>query len=216
MPEYKVKQGDYLSKIANKHGFSDYQTIWDHPKNSELKKKRQSPNILYTGDVLFIPEKNEKEESGATEQRHRFMVKGHTLMLRIVFKTIDDQPIANEDCELHVGGEVFSLTTDGNGTIEQRIPATAETGRLIFKNSEVPFDWIPIKIGHLDPIEEISGQQARLNNLGYNAGPIDGKESEQLRSAIEEFQCDYFKNISQVDGKCGPNTQAKLKNIHGC
>ena len=137
-------------------------------------------------------------------------------MLRIVFKTIDDQPIANEDCELQVDGRVYSLTTDEDGMIEQRIPSTAEAGRLIFKNSEISFDWIPIKIGHLDPIEEVSGWQARLNNLGYYFGPIDGKLSEYLREAVEEFQCDYFKDPMQVDGECGSKTQAKLKKIHGC
>ena len=32
-------------------------------------------------------------------------------------------------------------------------------------------------------------------------------------SAIEEFQCDHG---LVVDGKCGPATQAKLKQVHGC
>jgi len=31
-------------------------------------------------------------------------------------------------------------------------------------------------------------------------------------SAVEEFQCD---NGLTVDGDCGPNTQAKLKEVHG-
>jgi hypothetical protein len=216
MPDYIVKQGDYLSKIVKQNGFSDYQTIWDHPKNADLKKKRQNPNILYPGDVLFIPEKEEKTESGATEQTHRFKTKGKTLMLRIVFKDFDDKPLANADCDLHLEGKVYSLTSDADGKIEQEIPVSAETGMIIFKDPEVPFDQIPIKIGHLDPVEEISGWQARLNNLGYNAGYIDSEDTEQLRSAVEEFQCDYFKDTSQVDGKCGPNTIAKLKKIYGC
>ena len=46
--------------------------------------------------------------------------------------------------------------------------------------------------------------------------------AEQLESAIEEFQCDFMGNndlatIQQVvDGICGPKTQAKLLEIHGC
>jgi len=216
MPNYKVKQGDYLSKIAKQHGLADYLTIWNHPNNAELKNKRKNPNVLYPGDVLFIPDKEEKVESGETEQRHRFKLKGEPLMLRIVFKDYNDKPIANMEVDLHVEGNVYPLTTDSKGMIEKEIPATAEKGRLVFKDPESPFDEMPLKIGHLDPIENVSGWKARLNNLGYNAGPIDDEMTEQLRSAIEEFQCDYFKDLSQVDGECGPNTQAKLKEVHGC
>ena len=75
MPNYTVKQGEYLSKIAKSFGFADYKAIWDHPENAEFKKKRKNPNILYPGDNLFIPAKEGKEISGVTEQRHRFQVK---------------------------------------------------------------------------------------------------------------------------------------------
>ncbi len=55
-----------------------------------------------------------------------------------------------------------------------------------------------------------------LLNLGYLAGPFGGRSDEENRmmflSAIEEFQCDHG---LVVDGKCGPGTQAQLKQIHG-
>jgi len=219
MSSYTVRQGDHLSGIAEQHGFADYRTIWDHPQNAQLKQKRLNPNILYPGDVLFVPEKECKEEPIVTEQRHRFKVKSETLMLRIVFKDFEDEPVADVDCQLHLlGGKVFSLRTDANGQIEQAIPPTVDRGVLVFNDpTAVPFDeMINIKIGHLDPVDTTSGIQARLNNLGYDAGPVDGNESEQVRASVEEFQCDYFKTLDQIDGKCGPNTQAKLKKIHGC
>src|SRR5262249_8508870 len=96
---------------------------------------------------------------------------------------------------------------------------TAERASLIIKDPQTPLDdvVIPIKVGHLDPVEEVSGQQARLNNLGYFAGPLEGKTEEENQalflSAIEEFQCDHG---LRVDGICGPQTQAKLKEVHGC
>jgi hypothetical protein len=216
MPDYTVKQGDYLSKIAKNHGFQDYRTIWDHPRNAELKKKRKNPNILYPGDVLHIPEKQTKEVTGGTGQKHRFRAKRKSPMLKIVLKDINNKPMANLECELRVEGKTYPLTTDGKGRVEQEISPGAEEGRLVLKPPDLPPEEIPLKIGHLDPVEEVSGWQARLNNLGYDAGPVDGKETEQLRSAIEEFQCDAFKDVSQVDGKCGPKTQAKLKEVHGC
>jgi N-acetylmuramoyl-L-alanine amidase len=97
--------------------------------------------------------------------------------------------------------------------------ATDERRFLTIKDPQTPINeiLIPIKIGHLDPVDELSGQQARLNNLGYFAGPFEEKSEEENKtmflSAVEEFQCDHS---LVVDGKCGPNTQAKLKQVHGC
>lgn len=82
MPDYTVKQGDCLSSIGDKYGIF-WEKIWNHPKNSSLKAKRQDPNVLYPGDVVFVPEKEEREESGATEQKHRFRKKGTPAKLRL-------------------------------------------------------------------------------------------------------------------------------------
>jgi peptidoglycan hydrolase-like protein with peptidoglycan-binding domain len=122
-----------------------------------------------------------------------------------------------------------SVTTNSHGRIEQSIPIMAERAQLTIKDAQTPvMDVVmPIKIGHLDPVEEVSGQQARLNNLGYSAGPFLGKTEEEnaalFRSAIEEFQCDHFPEPRrpdgvpvEVDGICGPKTQQKLKQVHGC
>jgi hypothetical protein len=77
-----------------------------------------------------------------------------------------------------------------------------------FDNTPIPF-----KIGDLDPVLETSGQVARLNNLGYFAGDLSNPDPATFQSAVEEFQCD--KSLT-VDGICGPATQAKLSQVHGC
>lgn len=211
---HTVKQGEHLSKIALQYGFPDYRKIWDHPENAPLKQKRQNPNVLFPGDRLYIPDKQEKIESGATGQRHRFRLTLQPLKLRIVVKDLNDQPVTNTSCQLHIEGEIYKLTTDSQGLIEQEIPRIAERGKLTIQDPENAMDMeVPIQIGHLDPVEEVSGQVARLNNLGYKAGKLESPDPEQLRSAIEEFQCDHG---LAVDGICGPQTQAKLKEIHGC
>ena len=83
------------------------------------------------------------------------------------------------------------------------------------KSDQTPFQdvEIPIKIGHLDPIETPSGQWARLNNLGYFPEEPKEENTDAMKSAVEEFQCDH--NLA-VDGVCGPQTQKKLKQVHGC
>jgi N-acetylmuramoyl-L-alanine amidase len=217
MPEHIVEQGDYLSKLGRKYGFADFHTIWDHPNNAELRKKRQNPNVLFPGDRLFIPPRETKEESRATDKKHRFKVKQNKLMLRLTLEDAFFKPIANANCELTVNGNTFKLVTDGKGKLEQEIPGDAEKAALLIKDTITPLNnqRIEIKIGHLDPVEEASGQKARLNNLGYFAGTIGHNDEGLFRSAVEEFQCEHM-GTSAVDGKCGPKTQAKLKEVHGC
>lgn len=216
---HTVVQGEHLSSIAKKYGFSSYKTIWDHGQNTELKKQRQNPNVIFPGDKLFIPDRAEKEESRNTEQKHRFELKAENLKLRLVLEDLYEKPIANAKCELHVEGEQFELTTDAQGKIERDIRPTDERVFLTIQDPQTPINeiLIPIKVGHLDPVDEVSGQKGRLNNLGYFAGPLDGKSEEENQamflSAVEEFQCDHG---LVVDGKCGPATQAKLKQVHGC
>jgi|ERR1019366_744923 N-acetylmuramoyl-L-alanine amidase len=210
---YTVVQGDHLSKIAKDNGFPDYHIIWDHPNNAELKDKRKNPNVLYPGDQVFVPDKEEKQESGSTEKRHTFQVKKEPLKLRLVLEDYLENPIANAPYALLVEGEVTQKNTDGKGHIEQDIPLDAHEAVLVIRGDETPFQDVafPVRIGDLDPVEEVSGQLARLDNLGYFPG--DGTDQDAFRSAVEEFQCDH--GLS-VDGKCGPITQAKLKKVHGC
>jgi Putative peptidoglycan binding domain len=205
---YVVKQGDHVSKLAQQFGFADFNTIWDHPNNSTLKNLRKNPNVLNPGDQLFIPDKQLKKETRPTGATHRFKARVIPLMLRVVVKKVDDTPLANTPCKLQVAGTTYPLTTDKSGRIEQEIPKNAETAQLIILDQG-----IPIKIGHLDSVDQVSGYRARLNNLGYHAGSSDDPDDAQLRSAIEEFQCDQH---LKVDGVCGSQTQKQLEKVHGC
>ena len=210
---YSVLQGDHLSKIAKDNGFTDYTILWDHPNNSDLKKLRQNPNVLLPGDDVFVPDMEQKQESGATDKKHTFTVDKKTLKLRLVLEDIYEKPIAGAQCALLVGDQTFQLTSDSNGKLEQEIPLDAQDGALTIRGDQTPFADFPIflKIGSLDPVDELSGQVARLTNLGYFPG--DGADDQAFESAVEEFQCDHG---LKVDGDCGTNTQAKLLQIHGC
>lgn len=212
---YVVLQGDHLSKIAKENGFTDYSVIWDHPQNAELKKLRKNPNVLLPGDQVYIPDMEMKEETGATNQRHTFVVDKKTLKLKLVLEDAYEKPIAGAQCALLVGGQPFQVTTDGNGRMEQEIPLDATAAWLTIQGDQTPFkgESIAIKIGHLDPVDAPSGQVARLNNLGYFAGDLDGSDADALKSAIEEFQCDHGLTVT---GDCDSQTQAKLQQVHGC
>jgi hypothetical protein len=212
---YTIKQGDHLASIANEFGFSDYRTIWNDPHNGELNKKRQNPNVLFPGDLLYIPDRKLREETRNTDTRHKFVLHRPIVKLRLVLEDLFEQPIANARCDLLVESDILHLTTDDKGQIEQRIRPDAHSALLIIKDAQTPFEdvIIPVKIGDLDPETEVSGQVARLGNLGYFPG--DGTDQEAFRSAVEEFQCDNHPPL-EVDGKCGKLTQARLVKVHGC
>ena len=229
---YVIKQGDYLSLLAQRNGFADYHTIWDAPENAALKSQRVNPNILYPGDKLYIPDRETKEESRSTEKRHKFQTDAQDLKLCVVLTDMKDKPLSGLECDLTIDGDLQSFTTAADGKISEGISLKAAGGKLLDKGRPGS-DYrllreYAVKIGHLDPIDTLSGQVARLNNLGYQAfdlpdHPLTPAEEDTIRqdprflSAVEEFQCDHSPNPPQgVDGICGPGTQVKLKEAHGC
>jgi hypothetical protein len=212
---YIVRQGDHLSKIAKAFGFSDYHTIWNDPNNAALKQQRQNPNVLYPGDSLYIRDRQERVESRPTDKRHFFRKNTADLKLRLVLKDLYEKPIANASCILTLGSNSTTVTTDGDGKIEQVIKPDVHDAILVIQDEQTPLNntQIAIKIGDLDPEDQVSGQVARLNNLGYAAADVKQPDPKTFESAVEEFQCDQGLT---VDGICGPNTKASLKQVHGC
>ncbi|MBI5258053.1 MAG: peptidoglycan-binding protein [Burkholderiales bacterium] len=212
---HTVQQGDTLAKIAADNGFFDFHTIWDHAKNADLRARRDNPNVLAPGDQVFIPDKDQRTEAKATDATHRFQVRRTKNLLRLVLEDLYGKPIANATCELTVEGQVFTVVTGGDGKFEREIPAGARSASVLVKKGQTPLLNVPLQleIGHLDPVDQRSGQIARLSNLGYFLGGLDDEDERQFKSAVEEFQCDQK---LKVDGDCGPNTQAKLLSVHGC
>src|ERR1043165_6432377 len=132
--EHFIKQGECLSSLAKRYGFLDYQTIFDHPKNAELKTKRRNPSVLYPDDVVFIPDHELKEVDAVTEQRHRFQLKKSKTLFRIIVEDSKEKPFANVRYELTIERQTFEGMTDGEGKLEQMIPAGARAGGLVLFN----------------------------------------------------------------------------------
>src|SRR5580704_5981185 len=127
---YTVEQGDHLSKIAKENGFTDYTVIWDHPNNSDLKKRRQNPNVLFPGDEVFVPDMEQKQESGATDKHHTFTVDQKKLKLGLVLEDLYEKPIAGAQCALRINDQITQPTTTAEGKLEQEIPLDAHEAFL--------------------------------------------------------------------------------------
>jgi len=92
---------------------------------------------------------------------------------------------------------------------------SVSTGRLevfIHGQDEPPAIW-DLLIGHLDPVRQKSGQQARLNNLGFESGKVDNIDGPITRGAVKRFQA---KHNLVVDGIVGQQTRPKIVEVHGC
>lgn len=207
MPQYTIKQGDCLSSIAQRHGLF-WQKIWDHPNNSELKERRKNPNILYPGDSIFIPEKEEKQEIGSTKQKHRFRKKGVPAKLRLRLMR-NNRPRANEFYVLEVDGNLLTGTTDAEGKLEQSISPNAKKGKLFIGKKREEFI---LNLGQMDPMNELRGIQKRLNNLGFQCGPENGVLTTQTTEALKAFQ---KKHQLTESGEADEATKNKLLEIYG-
>lgn len=212
MTQHTVKQGEHATSIARQHGFFSFRTIWDNPSNAALRQKRKNPNVLLPGDVIVIPDRKDKTATVSTAKHHLFRLKVLKLNLRIAVKDGMDQPVGNADYTLELAGRTEKKKTNATGLIDTDITdrVEAQSGKLSVAGLTVE-----LKVGHLDPAEERTGQIARLNNLGYDAGPLERPAEERFRSAVEEFQCDQ-KIMKPVTGVCDAKTQAKLVEVHGC
>jgi N-acetylmuramoyl-L-alanine amidase len=90
MTKHTLRKNECISSLADRYSLF-WETIWFHPSNAELRSLRQNANILYPGDEVFIPDMEIKEESVATEQKHRFRRKGVPAKLRLqILKDIEE------------------------------------------------------------------------------------------------------------------------------
>jgi hypothetical protein len=202
-----VKQGEHLSLIAESYGFVSSDTIWMHPDNADLRELRSSPNVLFAGDELAIPDKQQKQVECSTGSLHRFVLDESEVRLRLRFLDLARQPIPEAQAQADFGTP-DAEQTDGDGLLTILVGRSERGGRVVLERGPVD-----VFIGHLDPVEEETGVRGRLSNLGYLIGEIeDADDVEELSFALEEFQADYELAVTkEIDDA----TRAKLVEIHG-
>jgi N-acetylmuramoyl-L-alanine amidase len=211
--QHVVVQGECLSQIAKRYGFQSHLHLWNHPDNAELRERRRNPNILHPGDVVAIPDKEQRSESCATGKTHRFEAKRLAKELRVVFERPNGDALADVAYEIEVAGESRSGQTDAKGLLKERVPPDSKECTIRIEGRT-----LHCRLGYLNPLAaaeagDVSGVQARLRNLGFAPGPIDGRIGPKTRSAIAIFQAEM--DLS-VDGEPASETLERLEQEHGC
>ena len=165
---------------------------------------------------IVDPVREPKAVDSATEQSHRFRWCGERTLLRLCLKDEKRECMANRAYTLTIDGREVQGTTSAEGYLEEPVPADARDAVLQITIGEDDTDTrvvLKLGIGELDPEDRMEGIQSRLNNLGYPCGDPDGNCGPLTEAAVRRFQED---NGLTVDGIPGPQTQGKLKELHGC
>ena len=203
-----VKQGECLSSIAARYGFS-WQALWNDSANADLKKKRKDPNILFVDDVVVVPDVKLRKESCASGSLHNFVCKSTIEPIRIQFLDALDKPIANAKYELVIDGKTRTGSTNGDGELNEKISPHVKSAKLFLGDDRVEYT---LQLGALDPITEVAGVQERLTNLGYDPGKIDGISGPRTSAAISTFQAEHG---LEPTGELDDDTLSALTDRHG-
>ena len=167
MKPYVVRQGDYLAKLAYTHGF-DVMDVWQHVKNEQLRTLRADPNILYPGDILYIPTQRTSPNAVAKQASQTYVAAVPTV--RVSVELVEDERVlANERCEVSglpgtAADNPMHCTTDGEGLLSLDVPVTAREVEVYVPAQHTTYQ---LMVGDMDPENEASGLAKRLRNLDY-------------------------------------------------
>lgn len=240
--DYTIQAGDCIASLARDRGFL-WETIWNHPRNAQLKRTRKDPNVLMVGDVVYVPDLTLKQVPKPTDQAHQFKLKNVPAKLRLRLlrppktdqagqspslvsgRAIDnlyedpspqppqpDEPRAGVPYTLEIDGALLRGITDKDGRIEHSIPPNARQGTLMVELGTANELILPLRLGYLNPVSELSGIKQRLANLGLGCGDLSDEPTPEMAAALSIFQ---ERAGLPVTGEVDGATRDRLANLHG-
>jgi N-acetylmuramoyl-L-alanine amidase len=215
MKPHVIRQGEYTTKLASDMGFSA-QEVWDHPKNAELKSQRKEMDVLFPGDLLFIPEAAPEPLPVKLKASNQYELKVAKVLVEVVFG-LGGKPLADEAFE--VLGLPFELKgkSGGDGSVKIEVPVYARQLEISFTERSLVFT---LRVGDMDPIDERSGVRMRLANLGMipdesRASALANESSDA--DLVEEEAIRAFQESRGLEptGKLDDATKSALVDAHG-
>lgn len=207
---YVIGPGDYLQKIAHRFGF-DAETVWNDPKNEAFRRRHDDPNMLTPGEILYLPE---RAASGLPLHQgigNRYVARVPNVKVDVVFQGVDGRPLAHEPYEIKgLGGSSDARgSSDDEGRVTLSVPVTLRRIDIVFPQVDLSFS---IDIGGLDPENERTGIEQRLQNLGLLVrGAREDDDGEAFANALRVFQA---KRGLPVTGMLDVATRAALVEEH--
>jgi hypothetical protein len=196
----QVNPGESLVSIARENGLLP-ETIWNDPANRGLAARRKDLDAVQPGDEVVVPDRRKKEETAATEQKHRFRRKENRgLVIRLEMepgkkageddrfvlsgadgsyrmeKTVkDDQIPGDQYLDLHYSG----LRPKKKYTL-QAIPAGGGNPETVFEN--VPYEDLAGLSGQGQSEVQESSPSSPQGDAPYPDEPDEEAESGERRA----------------------------------
>jgi hypothetical protein len=181
-----VRSGDTVEALAEANGLF-WERLWFHPENDALRKVRDNPNVLLPGDRLFIPARRPKTVSISTNRRHTYRRRGVPSKFIARILDLQGRPRAHQRYTLEAGAFTHDGHLDAEGRVEVFVPPQVTRVHLRVGEGEA-LEEFEFQVGHLDPIEELSGVVGRLVMLGFYDGPDLTEPSPDLHAAVMRFR----------------------------
>jgi hypothetical protein len=161
-------------------------------RNEELRaRRRDDPDLLAPGDPVFLPDPEPKSIEAPAGAVLRIVV--HLPRERLSLRLTEDEGRPLRDHRYRL---VHGLTVhegDADSPIELDGPFEEKTLALtLLDGSGAVVEELTLLLAGLPPCcderDGLAGIQARLSNLGFAPGPVDGVPGPQTLAAIRSFQ----------------------------
>ena len=211
MTIHRVRQGESVLSLSKRYGLPP-QKIVGESENRALFEQGRNSGVLFPGDELVIPERELKQENCESDQLHRFRCSSRNALLRVRFIMHNNETSAGQPYVLRIDANEKSGQLDDDGWLEERIPVDTRECVVVLGDPGSQKE-IHLRIGDLNPIDEISGVKQRLHNLGILLGCNDREElDDETRAAISTFQSQQGITVT---GELDANTIDELRSEYG-